>query len=390
MSMFGISQPQSQPQPQSQSSGGLFGQAAPAQSSLFSNIQQPVDTSSVFGNANQQPSSQGGFFGSSNINSQAFPQQSQSLPQNSFPPAQPTCSSFSFSNATPQPPQPPQSLFLPVSNSDNPISLAQPPQSKIQLVFTNDSQSLLNAKPYGLNIAVGTSEKPAEFTIIVNGTDTFMLSSEILKERSYFFKKELEGENMENLKLEISIPFPNMLLDFFLWLHYQDQGKLLQKIHFLHEMLEIYAIGRIFQIKPELGLGELLLRNRNISSCLPFQQLPDVWDRKYIDFKFLTKMLNQSAMVFSGFGGFGGGLFGTPDDGKIYAVFDWLGEKSCYCEEDIEDLKNSDDFKNMGKELERNNYLPKNINSYAQLAIRYPVAIQTISITRLLKGINLI
>ncbi|CAG9312898.1 unnamed protein product [Blepharisma stoltei] len=387
MSMFGVSQPQSQPQSKSQSSGGLFGQAAPVQSSLFNNPQQPVNAKSCFCNANQQPSSQGGFFGSSNINSQAFPQQSQSLPQTSFFPAQnqQTGSSFSFSNATSQPPQPPQSLFSPVSNSDDPIALAQPPKSKIQLVFTNDSQSLLNAKPYGLNIAVGTSEKPADFTIIVNGTDTFMLSSEILKERSDFFKRELEGKEIENLKLEISIPFPNMLLEFFLWLHYQDQGKLLQKIHFLHEMLEIYAIGRIFQVKSELGLGELLLRNRNISSCLPFQQLPDVWDRKYIDFKFLTKMLNQSAMA-----GFGGGLFGPPDDGKIYYVFDWLGEKSCYCEEDIEDLKNSDDFKNMGEVLERNNYLPKNINSYAQLARRYPVAIQTISVTRLLKGINLI
>mmetsp|Transcript_3873 Transcript_3873/g.3662 ORF Transcript_3873/g.3662 Transcript_3873/m.3662 type:complete len:183 (-) Transcript_3873:43-591(-) len=182
-----------------------------------------------------------------------------------------------------------------------------------------------------------------------------------------------------------------MLLDFFLWLHYQDQGKLLQKIHFLHEMLEVYAIGRIFQVKAELGLGELLLRNRNISSASSFQQLPDVWDRKYIDFKFVIKMLNQSVMAFGGFGGFGVSLFGgVVDDGKIYYVFDWLGEKSCYNEEDIEDLKNSDDFKNMGEELERNNYMPRNINSYAQLAKRYPVAIQTISVARLLKGINLI
>jgi len=70
--------------------------------------------------------------------------------------------------------------------------------------------------------------------------------------------------------LEVNIPFPNMVFEFFLWIVYQDHNRLLKSIHYLHEFLEVYAIAKLFKVKQELGLTEILLKNKILNWPGPF------------------------------------------------------------------------------------------------------------------------
>lgn len=178
-----------------------------------------------------------------------------------------------------------------------------------------------------------------------------------------------------------------MILDFLLWITYQDNFKLRQRINYLHELLEVYALGHFFEVDQSLSLTETLLKSRNLIPSYNTYGLPDVWDRKYIDFSFVKKILNQSSCPYVP----SNSLFASvQDDGRIWYAFDWLGEKSCHSPQEIENLKNSEDFKNLGLEIERNGWMPRAIASYSILAKRYPVATSAISVSQLLRGLSLI
>ena len=69
---------------------------------------------------------------------------------------------------------------------------------------------------------------------------------------------------------------------------------------------------------------------------------------------------------------------------------EWLGERECESQEEIQNFISSNDFKNVGERLLKENLLSLQMVEYALLAKSYPVAVNAISVFQMLKGINLV
>ena len=75
---------------------------------------------------------------------------------------------------------------------------------------------------------------------------------------------------------------------------------------------------------------------------------------------------------------------------KVSIALEWLGERECETEEDINELMQSEEFKNIGERLQIEKLLALTLNDYALLATRYPIAIQAIGLQQILIGFNLL
>lgn len=375
-------------------SSSLFGSTlAPRTSSgLFSNQTKPLDSSP------QNPPGQGTGFGLSNgingfgsTSTGGFGSVANSA-GSSFPTTIPGNTGFSaFSNqnfnnnnsstfGTTSPsftfnPPPTTGLFGPTVgfNQNHPFPCYIPP--------FEESLPTTSAEPINLTIAL-KGDNPS-IQLIVNERDTYLLSKKPLIKNSVLFADAIKIQSDNLVTVTIETPFPESVLDILLWVYYRNNEKLLSNIKSIKQAVELYSISKILKISSELKLKNLILSGlKNINNNVV--SFPSALHRKHVDLEFLIDLLKivNNCSLF--------GVNTTHNLIKTAMALEWLGEKQCETEEEVEEILESREYHAIGDRLLKEKMLPTQINEYSALAKRYPAVIGALSIQQLLIGFNLL
>ena len=270
-----------------------------------------------------------------------------------------------------------KSLFNGLSNT--PSSLFPANQYSGMIPLFKDYPKPGNKFP--MRITLTYKEEEPNIKLILNKFDTIYFSDTITTLESKLFKYKDKDQSKNITTAHLEIEFPEAVYEILLWIYYKNNEKLLKNVNSINSLLELYAASKLFSIKDHHKLRGILLSAYNGFSNTTFSS---VFNKKYIDLEFMIELFKQSCTFTFGTGGNYNSLL------KTSMALEWLGERDCENDQEIEELINSDEFKIIGERLRIEKILPTWVNDYALLARRYPIAIQAIGIQQVLLGLNLL
>lgn len=236
----------------------------------------------------------------------------------------------------------------------------------------------IRSRTYDLKITLETNTHKADTLIIVNQKDKFLVSSSILKQKCNF----LSDQDSDQSQFSLKFPFSSMVYDVLFYLTYNNYQKLMDKVNYLHDVLELYIVLKEFKVKNTSTILESLYHkplNNNID--IMNQLLPDTWNKAYIDFEFVINFLEKSSIVSSVIQSRGFSRFGYPlahkNDNFILMLFSWLGYNNITHEEQITRLFESQETPEVMDYLEIKRIFPINPQIYMRRMPRVLELLQT-------------
>lgn len=158
-------------------------------SNLFGSQPQKASSHSLFSSPNQ-----GATFGTSTLPPQNSNQQPHGLFSAQLPTTQPSNQQSSVGSLFNTQSSPNQGLFQPANTS---FGYSAPPPQPVQLSVVQDPYQNQGQRQAMMQVTLETPENSADFTIKVNDFNTFKLSSTIMTKNSGFFRRELDGKELD-------------------------------------------------------------------------------------------------------------------------------------------------------------------------------------------------
>lgn len=198
----------------------------------------------------------------------------------------------------------------------------------------------------------------SDFSIITKDIE-YKVSSFVLKNKCrYFFNNANLSSPPIRSTLTISSPFSNEFGLLLKWLHTGDSKSLITQLIKIEQPLQLYAVSKLFDVKPFTNLRNLLLSlHYTIHNFKPQYNISAALCKELIDLQFLLTFLNNVH------------YWGNEKLVKIFFVMEWLGEKNCHTDEDFIELEQTKEFREVLPALERNRLIPtayelENIKNY--------------------------